>query len=72
MPSGPAGGEHHEIGPLALVPDGDDADVVRLDVGENLLNLVQLQQPSVGDGDGDVVVVIDEGGAQGAVEPWKP
>lgn len=70
MPSGPAGGEHHEIGPLALVPDGDDADVVRLDVGEDLLDLVQLQQPSV-DGD-SVVVVIEEGGAQGAVEPWKP
>lgn len=70
MPSGPAGGEHHEIGPLALVPDGDDADVVRLDVGEDLLDLVQLQQPSV-HGD-SVVVVIDEGGAQGAVEPWKP
>lgn len=62
MPGGPTGDEDHEIGPIAMVSNGNDPDVICFDICENLLNLVQVQQPFVG-------VALDEGRTKAAIKP---
>jgi len=43
MPGGSTGGEDHVISPIAEISDGKNPNIAGLNIGKNLLDLLQLQ-----------------------------